>query len=102
ALVVVDDLAARLVPDLDPHGVAPTPARQLAVNRGQQEAITAAAVERAYALVLGLRARHHQPLIAGALEIHTRCVEGELGLAAGGAGAFGVSGSEPKAGLAHQ
>ncbi len=79
-LVVVDDVATRLIPDLDTEAIHATSARYLPIVSRQQEAIISTAIDRARALVLGLGPRYHQPFVGSAVEVQFAGVELELRL----------------------
>src|SRR5688572_17151404 len=94
-LVVIDDgIAVVLVPDLDPELVGPAATTDLAVDRGDQEAIVAGAVDRSGALVLGPGSGDDEPLIDRAVEIQIAGLELELGITLGGGCPLLVLGDE--------
>src|SRR5512143_198954 len=70
-LVVVEDRAARHLPDLDPEAVHTAAVRLVAVNSGEKERVPRSAVHRALALELSLRAGHRVPLVDRAEELET-------------------------------
>src|SRR6266542_4004884 len=76
--VVVHDGAGRLVVDLDAELVDPAATADLAVGRGEDEAVAAHAVHHARALVLGLRAGDDEPVVRGAVEVEAGGLELEL------------------------
>src|SRR5207249_2159778 len=79
--VVVDDAVALVgVPDLDAEPIRPAAAGRLAVPRGQFEAVTAGAVDRARAAEPGFRAGHDQPFVTRALEVEAAHLELDLGV----------------------
>src|SRR5205823_5335297 len=91
SLVVIDHRARGLVRDLDPEPVDAAAAVDLAVDRGEQEAVHGrAAVDRALALELGPRPGDDEPLVAHALECELRSLELELGIAGRRVGALQV------------
>src|SRR5262245_48188196 len=77
-LVVIDDLASSLVPNLDSELVRSAAAVHLPVHGAQEESIVPAAVDRARASILRARSRNHQPVAGRAVEIHARNMEVEL------------------------
>jgi len=90
-LVVIDDrIAVVLVPDLDAEQVHVRAGGQLRVGGGQHEAIVAAAVDRAHALVLGPGPGDDQPVVARGVEVQVSGLELELGLAGGRSWAGGL------------
>ena len=69
-LVVIDNgVGVVLVPDFDSELIHSSPTADLPVNRREQEAVVAPAVDCAGSLVLRSRARHDQPLVDSAMEV---------------------------------
>lgn len=86
-LVVVDDLARRLVPDLDAELIGATTAH-LTVDGGQHDAVAALSIDGAFTLVLGPGPGNSQPLVAGAVELQVAGLVLELRLSRRGLGAL--------------
>ena len=90
------------VPDLDAELVGLIAAFAITVDGREHEPVTAAAVDRSLSLVLRVRGRDDQPLVARALEGDVAGLEVELRVPAGRARTRLVLGHETEARLARQ
>src|SRR5262245_29110233 len=82
-LVVVDESAVHLAPDLDSEFVDSASTVMLAVDGSKHKCVVAAAVDRAAAFVLRAGPSDDQPVVTRAVEVETGGFELELGLARG-------------------
>ncbi|MDP3879606.1 MAG: hypothetical protein Q8Q07_04790 [Dehalococcoidales bacterium] len=99
SLIVVDNIAASLVPNLDSELVYATPAIDLAVCGSEYEAVASSPINRPGTLVLSLYPSNNKPIIAGAVEIQIGHAELELGLPGWNIGTLLVLRNKAKGGL---